>query len=335
MKTNHNSILPLAGAASILLTLGVSAILAAGTAIGLAVADGSFQVDRAQVWGSSSLFEGSTVETTLTASQIQVNGGVDVRLAADSRVKVFRQKMVLEQGFTQIQAATGYAVEARSLTIATGTRETVARIKLDGARKVTVAALGGPVEVRNGGGLLVARVETGRSLDFEPQTDGAAAPTRVSGCLLEKAGKPILVDQTANVVLELTGADLDKEMGNRVEIVGMAAGTATAGTGAAQAIKVAGLKEIGKGGCAAVAKKIGASVAAGTTAAASGATSGAGAGAAAGAGAGGAAAGAAGAGLGVGPIAIIGGVATAATLGGLAATGSLPGQGQSTPSASR
>jgi hypothetical protein len=333
MRTNHKSNLPLAGAACILLTLGVSAALAANTSIGLAVANGSFQVDRAQVWGSSSLFEGSTVETTVTASQIQVNGGVDVRLAAGSRVKVYRQRMVLEQGFTQIQAAAGYAVEARSLTIATGAREAVARIKLDGARKVTVAALGGPVEVRNGGGLLVARVEAGRSLDFEPQTDGAAAPTRASGCLLEKAGKPILVDQTANVVLELNGSDLDKEVGNRVQIVGMAAGTASEGTGATQAIKVAGLTEIGKGGCTAIAKKVGASVTAGTTAAAAGATSGAGAGATA-AGAGGAA-GAAGGGIGLGTIAIIGGVAAAATVGGLAATGSLPGQSQSSPSASR
>jgi hypothetical protein len=234
MKTNHISMLPLAGAASIVLILGAGAALGANSAIGLAVANGSFQVDRAQVWGSSSLFDGSVVETAKTASQIQVNGGVDVRLAADSRVMVYRQRIVLERGFTQIQSATDYAVEARSLTIATEARETVARIKLDGARKVTVAALSGPVDVRNSAGVLVARVEAGRSLDLEPQTDGAAAPTRVSGCLLEKAGKPILADQTANVVLELKGTDLDKETGNRVEIVGMAAGAATAGTGASR-----------------------------------------------------------------------------------------------------
>ena len=85
MKTTHKLILSLTGAA-VLTILGVGTALAANTAIGLAVANGSFQVDRAKVWGSSSLFEGSTVETGVAISQIQVSGIADVRLAADSRV---------------------------------------------------------------------------------------------------------------------------------------------------------------------------------------------------------------------------------------------------------
>jgi hypothetical protein len=180
MKTTRKLILSLTGAA-VLTILGVGAALAANTAIGLAVANGSFQVDRAKVWGSSSLFEGSTVETGVAISQIQVSGAADVRLAADSRAKVYHSKMVLEQGFTEIRGARGFSVEARSLTISPRTREAVARIKLQNGRKVTVAALGGPVDVSNGGGLLVARVAAGASLDFEPQTAGAAGTTSGTG----------------------------------------------------------------------------------------------------------------------------------------------------------
>jgi hypothetical protein len=334
MRTNHYlPMRPPAVAALALLTVALSAAVAANTAIGMAVANGSFQVDHSQVWGSSSLFEGSTVETSRTASQIRLSGTVDARLAAESRVTVYRDRMVLDQGFTQIQAAPRYEVRASMLAISTEAPGSVARIKLNGEHKVTVAALGGPVAIRNLGGLLVARVEPGESLDFEPRDDGAAAPARVSGCMLEKAGKTVLADQTTNVVVELMGSDLEKEVGNRVEIVGMEAGTASTGTGAVRLIKVAGMKEIGKGGCASMAKKIGASATAASAAAAAGGSTAGGAAGAAGAGAAGA--GAAAGGISVATIAVIGGVAAAATLGGLAATGSLPGQSSSGPSASR
>jgi len=261
MQTTHKYFLPLAGAALLLALFGTGLVEAAGTAIGLAVANGSFQVDRAKVWGTSSLFEGSTVETSASISQIQVTGGADVRLAADSRVKVYRSRMVLEQGFTEIRAANNFTVEARSLTIAPKTHDATTRVKLLGARKVTVAALGGPVEVRNSSGLLVARVASGGSLDFEPQAAGAQAGTA-------------------------SGSQ-----------AGAGAGTA-AGSTAADGGSVAGATAGGTSGAAA------------------------GAGAAAG-------------GIGAGTIAIIGGVAIGATVGGLAATGSLPGQSQSTPSASQ
>ncbi len=287
MKTNHYSVLPLVGAAIMITTLVAGSALAASTAIGLAVANGSFQVDQAKVWGSSSLFEGSTVQTAVTASQLQVNGGANVRLAADSRVKVYRSRMVLEQGFTELRAASGFTVEARSLAITPRTREGVTRIKLDGASKVTVAALGGSVDVKNSGGLLVARVAAGSSLDFEQQTTGGASAS---------------------------GAGSSAQTG-----AGAAGSTASGASGSTAA---------------------GASGAAGSTAAGAGSTAGAtaagasGAAGAAGAGAAGAT-GAAAAGISVGTIAIIGGVAVAATVGGLAATGSLPGQSQSTPSASQ
>jgi len=270
MTTKHKFTMPLRLAAVLAVTLGVGVAFAASSAIGLAVANGSFQVDRAQVWGSSSLFEGSTVETARAISQIQVNGDAAVRLAADSRVQIYRSRMVLEQGFTEVRSATGFTVEARSLTITPRSRQAVTRIKLQGARKVIVAALDGSVDVRNAGGVLVARVAGGSSLDFEPQTGGATAQ---SG----------------------TGSASQ-------------AGASTAQAGA----------------------RSGASASTGEGATAAGASGAAGAAAAGTA----AAAGAAG-GIGVGTIAIIGGVAVAATLGGLAATGSLPGQSQSSPSASQ
>jgi hypothetical protein len=319
----------LSGASILFVSGAFSSLVAAGTPIGMAVANGSFLVDHSRVWGNTTLFEGSVIETATAQSEVQLNSGVTMRLASDSRATVYQNKLVLESGYGQLESAAPYEIEARSLQISTGRPGSVARIRLEGARKVTVAALGGDVRVLNAAGLLVADVEAGKSLDFEPQAAGAATPTHASGCLLEKSGKIIVVEQITNVILELQGLGLEHEIGNRVEITGAATSSPVSVPGASQLIKVAAVKEVSKGGCTSIAKKVGAATAAaGAATAVAGAA--AGAGSAAGAGAA-----AASAGIGIGTIAVIGGVAAAATVGGLAAVGSLPGQSDSPPSASR
>ncbi len=333
--TTNQTLRPLLRAAMILWAIGTTGWLsAASPSIGMATANGNFRIDHSSVWGNATLFDGSTIETATASSQLQLTGGVQVRLAANSRATVYQRRMVLEAGFGQLQSTGGYEVEARSLRISSAGPDTVARVKLQGDNQVTVAAWRGSVRVLNSAGLLVAKVEAGNSLDLEPQTAGASAPTVISGCLLVKSGKLVLAEQTTNLVLEVQGYGLTPEVGNRVEITGQALGTPSTVAGASQLVNVVGLKPVNKGGCSAIAKKIGAatvaSAAAGTGAAAAGA---AGAGtAAAGAGAAGAATAA---GIGAGTVAIVGGVAAAATVGGLAAVGSLPGQGSSTPSVSR
>jgi hypothetical protein len=313
-----------------LLVIGaIHFLIAAGAPIGIAVANGSFQVDHSKVWGNTTLFNGSIIETALTPSQLQLTGGVHMRLASDTRATVYQHKLVLESGYGQLESGTAFEIEARSLHISAASSSTVARVRLTDKTKVMVAALTGAVQVRSSSGLLVANVEAGSSLDFEPQAEGAAAATRISGCVLSKAGKVIVVEQTTNVMLELQGTGLEKLIGNHVEITGMDAGTKPTVSGASQAIRVVGLKQISKGGCSAIARKAGASAAAGAAASAAAAGSSGGGGAAASAGA------ATAAGIGTGTIAVIGGVAAAATIGSLAAVGELPGQSSSPPSASR
>jgi hypothetical protein len=313
MMTKPSNLPMLVRETLILLTLGaLSSLPASNNAIGSAITNGSFQVDHARVWGNSTLFEGSIIETASAPSQVQLIGGAQVRLAADTRAMIYQKKLILESGYGQVEAAQGYEVEARSLRVS-GSRDAITRVKLEGDGKVIVASVRGAVRVTNSAGVLVATIEAGRSLDLEPQAAGASAPTNVTGCLLEKAGKAIVVDQTTSVVLELRGMDLEKEIGNRVEITGVAENSPASVPGASQLIRVAGLKVVAKGGCSSIANKIGATAGAGAVAATAAGT----------------------AGVGAGTIAIIGGVAVAATVGGLAAAGSLPGQSQSQPSASR
>jgi hypothetical protein len=314
----------------LILTGAASWLSAAGPAIGMAVADGRFYLDQASVTGNGTLFDGSHIQTLGAPSQLRWSRGAQFRMGAASRASVYEHRLVLESGIGQLDAAPGFEVEAGTLHVSAEQSEAIARIGLSSPGHLTVAAFRGAVRVTNSAGLLVAKVEAGASLDFEPQAAGAEAPTQAAGCLLEHAGKFIMAEQTTRIVLEVRGAGLDRELGNRVRITGRAIKSAA---GSAQVIEVLSVKPIAKGGCTAIAKKLGAA----TGAAAPGAVAGAnGTGSAAGAAGGAKAAGAATAAHAAkGTVAVIGGVAAAATVGGLAAVGSLPGQSDTPPSASR
>jgi hypothetical protein len=303
---------------SLILAGTVTSMTASSPAIGLATANGSFQVDSARVWGNTTLLDGSVVETAKAPSQLKLNNGAELRLASDSRARVHGGRLVLEKGGGQVESA-AFPVEARSLRVLPSGTGTVARVRLAGSSQVVVAAVRGSVRVTNAGGVLVANLAAGEALSFDPQ-GGAAGPTKIAGCLLRKDGAFVLVDQTTNVTFQVRGSELAREVGNRVEITGAADPASPSVSGASQVINVQSLARTAGGGCAAVARKIGAAGAAGA----------AGAGAAAGAGGAAAAAGITTAAT----VAIVGGVAAAATVGGLAAAGTFSGD-ESRPSTSR
>src|SRR5215470_20228309 len=81
-------------------TLTIS--LAAGTAIGVAVSSGSFQVDNSTVYGNTTLFDGSTVRTEKEASRLQLKNGTKMILGGDSRATIYDQRMMLEQGLGEV-----------------------------------------------------------------------------------------------------------------------------------------------------------------------------------------------------------------------------------------
>src|ERR1700690_1962308 len=113
------SLQTLLGATLILLVIGaIGQLPAASTAIGMAVTNGGFQVDHSRVWGNTTLFDGSIIETATAPSQLQLNGGVQMRLAADTRATVHPRGLVLQSGSGQLESSAGFDVEARSLHIA-------------------------------------------------------------------------------------------------------------------------------------------------------------------------------------------------------------------------
>ncbi|MGA2593591.1 MAG: hypothetical protein ABSH32_27055, partial [Bryobacteraceae bacterium] len=221
----------------LILFVALSLSLSASPAIGLVVANGSFQLDNSRIWGNATLFDGNVIETNVSASQLQLHNGVKLRLAAESRARVYESRLLLEKGIGQLESL-NYRIEAAGLRVTADAPGATARVQLTGPNRVVVAARAGSVRVANSEGILVARLSSGREMAFEPQEGGAATVTKVSGVLALKDGKFILVDQTTNVTIELRGEGLEAELGNRVEITGTADTAIPSVAGASQLINV-------------------------------------------------------------------------------------------------
>lgn len=305
-------------------------------AIGTAVTQGSFRIDGATVAGNATLFEGTTLETHLSSSSLALASGPRLMLGADSRGRVFGDRLELERGAGEMRGAAGFRLEALGLTVRTETGRGAARVRLEGTARVQVAAIEGGLRVLNSRGVLVAEMNAGSALEFAPQLGGGSASEqeKLTGCLRSSSGHYLLTDEITNVTVEVTGSGLDKENGNRVQVTGLMDPAGTPVSGATQYVRVNSLKRMGRGcpanraaaaGAGGAAANQGAAAAnqggaAGDAAKNGGAKGGGTNGGAAGAGSGGGGTASAG-GIAATTLAIVGGVAAAAVVGGLAATG--------------
>jgi hypothetical protein len=297
---------------SALLAVGALSLAAANSPIIGMVSSGpgsaGVRIDGARVSANATVFDGALVSAT-AYSRLQLNSGTRVDLGADSAVKVFANHALLEGGSSEVQSNSGYTMDARSLKIQPTGADSIARVSLSGSDRVLVSALTAPVNVWNGSGVLVARVLPATTLSFLPQAGSATAFSN-SGCVVNKSGAAVLVDQTGNQVFELRSTvktvDLRKFVGKRAKVGGAVDSSAKAVAGATQVVNVSTIEGAEGASCSDVAARIGA-----TTTAAGLAAGGAGAAGAAGAGAA-----AAGAGTAAGVSgAVIGGVAAATAVG--------------------
>jgi len=239
--------------------------------IGVAMSSGNILINNSNSAGNATVYDGNTLETQATASQVRLNGGAQVRLAADSKGKVFSDHIDLQKGSASI---TGYSANASGLNVRADGKAS-ASISMRDQGVVEIAALTGDVHVFNAAGLNVANLVPGRALDLKAQDAGASAPSSLTGCAVKSGSNTLLTDETSNVTVQLNGSNV--RTGRRVQVTGSMVPNATAAKPATQVLNVTNVKEVG-----------GACKAGGAAAAAGGAAAGA-AGGAAGAAAGGAA----------------------------------------------
>src|SRR3984893_11299006 len=227
---------------ALILAANLSLGMAAAPAVGIVTATGSFTIDASNITGNATLFEGNQIETGKASSQLQLNNGARMQLAAESRGIVYRDRLVLEKGSSLIQSGGASQVEANSLRIRPASESAGAQVSIRQSGTVQVAALRGPVRVTAANGVLLANLQEGKTIDFTPESTGPAAPTTVTGCLESSSGKFLLTDEASLVRFEILGASLDKEVGRRVQLDG----TVTPVPDSLSQIQSANVKELSK-----------------------------------------------------------------------------------------
>jgi hypothetical protein len=210
--------------------------------IGFMTATGTVELDDSPVARHGTLFEGSTVETFLAGSQLEIPKEMKASLGAASRAQIFRDHMILEKGDSQLSGSSHYWVQARGLRIRSLDSAAVATVSLRGDKQVLVMAQGGPIRVANAQGLPIAWVKAGRTLQLEPPSPGAAvAASTLTGCMQEVSGHYFVVDQTTGVKVEVTGPGFDQEIGNQVTVTGVRDVSGTAAGDASQLINASSM----------------------------------------------------------------------------------------------
>lgn len=156
--------------------LASSAVLPAATpVIGVALSNGNISINNNRTAGNANLYDGNTIETSESASRVELKDGARVQLATDSRGTIYHDHLLLEKGTTQFLISDSYMVNANTLRISAVEPNTSARISIHGP-VVEVASLTGTVRVSNKAGEVVANLAPGKAFDFTPQDAGAAAP---------------------------------------------------------------------------------------------------------------------------------------------------------------
>jgi hypothetical protein len=228
---------------TLLLSVFISAFaIAASPAIGIVTASGHFTLDRSQVWGNATVFEGSVIETSTASSEIALRNGAKLQLAKDSRARILSDRVVMEKGIGQVFAPESFEVNASNLRI-----HTSGRLRVSMTDGIEVAALMGSTRVSSASGILLAAIPAGRSMSFSPQSANGTV-TR-TGCLLFKENHFILQDENTQEVAELTGQNFAPQLGNRIEISGAASSVKPVVSIATLLVNVASMTLKSTGGC--------------------------------------------------------------------------------------
>lgn len=232
---------------TLFLSLFISACAIASTpAIGIVTASGHFTLDKSQVWGNATVFDGSVIETGNASSEVALRNGAKLQLAKESRARILTTGVVIEKGTGQISAPESFEVNAANLRI-----HSSGRLRVDLASGVQVASLMGSARVSSATGMLLAAIPAGRTMSFSPQAANGTV-TR-TGCLLFKDNHFILQDENTQEVIEVSGQNFAPQVGNRVEITGAASSAKPAVAIATLLINVASMTSKSSGGCLSVA----------------------------------------------------------------------------------
>jgi hypothetical protein len=222
---------------SVLLATVLAVGVNAASAIGAATARGYFVIDQSRVYGNSTILDGTAVATAAVPAEVRLNAGVQLAIAPQSSVRIYRDRVVLEKNRALLKARRAYLVETLGLQIVPGA-QTVVTVSPD--RRVHVEAVSGLATVSKANGLLLARLAPGKALEFDPQNSGGAGSIVLTGSIKEHNGH-FLLTAANGLTYELQG-NVKTYVGKSVEITGSLVPGAQAASGAVEVVQVLTIK---------------------------------------------------------------------------------------------
>jgi hypothetical protein len=243
-----------------LFTCGCLAAVASSPAsIGFVVADGAM-VDGSVVRGNATLFQGNVVRAGETASDLVLSSNSHLLLEPGAEARIYRDYGVLEHG-SAIQHGT-HSLVADGLKVNSLAETGAVLVEVQDASHLRVIAQSASAEVHRSNGVLVAKLEPGKSLGLTlqaaapPPSQDAAHPAgavpagsqiTIHGILRKdhpgRYGHYLLTDLTSKVTYELQGSGLDDLVGASVEATGSAF-EATPAPGATQVLSVSDVHQM-------------------------------------------------------------------------------------------
>jgi len=204
----------------------LSSAVAGTVSIGTVSARGDMRVDSYLVNGNATLFDGSVVETGQASANLRLSKGTEITMGRSSRGTLHRDRLVLQQGQSELAASSAFQVEVNGLRVTPSETSSRGAVSMQPGDTVEVAALTGSFGVTNNQGVLLATVRPGHALSFAMQT-GAGSTFVGTG--------PVSTDGTNYFITingakyQITGKNLANLVGKNVKVTGTISGTTVSG----------------------------------------------------------------------------------------------------------
>lgn len=158
---------------ALVLALTVGQAMAAAPTVGMVVAKDTVRIDSSAVTGNATVLSGNVLESVGGTSELRLRGG-SIILATNAKVRAFENRTELQAGKIQVNGA-GIATESGEIRVQTPTgSEAILERKSDA---LVVGSLRGPVQVTNQEGMLLATLNPGSAMAFNPDPDQGGAGT--------------------------------------------------------------------------------------------------------------------------------------------------------------
>ena len=198
----------------------VSVAAADSVSIGTVSARGDFRVDSHLVSGNATLFNGSMVETGTATADLRMGKGATITMSTNSRGTLYSDRLVLQQGESELTAPGAFHLEVEGLHVAASGPNSHGVVSLKAGNTVQVSALSGTFSVTNDHGFVLASISPGRGMTFAFQSGSSGTAFTGTGKVTFSNGQYYLTLKSTGVKYELNGDGLANLVGKEVTITG-------------------------------------------------------------------------------------------------------------------